>query len=76
MHVDVTVGQCLMVFPPFFPAGQVMHSSKVYLKLNERLGLSDHSTVLNIMLRWVLCCEDLNVARIVLAALCCKMKHA
>lgn len=29
-----------------------MHSSKVYLKLNERLGLSDHSTVLNIMLRW------------------------
>lgn len=31
---------------------QVMHSSKVYLKLNERLGLSDHSTVLNVMLRW------------------------
>lgn len=30
---------------------QVMHSSKVYLKLNERLGLSDHSMVLNIMLR-------------------------
>ncbi len=29
-----------------------MHSSKVYLKLNERLGLSDHSTVLNVMLRW------------------------
>lgn len=30
---------------------QVMHSSKVYLKLNERLGLNDHSTVLNVMLR-------------------------
>ena len=30
-----------------------MHSSKVYLKLNERLGLNDHSTVLNIMLRCV-----------------------
>jgi hypothetical protein len=29
-----------------------MHSSKVYLKLNERLGLNDHSTVLNLMLRW------------------------
>ena len=36
--------------PPGSPP-QVMHSSKVYLKLNERLGLSDHSMVLNIMLR-------------------------
>jgi hypothetical protein len=35
------------------PHLQVMHSSKVYLKLNERLGLSDHSTVLSVMLRWV-----------------------
>ncbi|KAI3436525.1 hypothetical protein D9Q98_005942 [Chlorella vulgaris] len=37
-------------FRKVYVGEQVMHSSKVYLKLNERLGLNDHSTVLNIML--------------------------
>ena len=38
-------------FRKVYVGEQVMHSSKVYLKLSERLGLSDHSTVLNVMLR-------------------------
>lgn len=29
---------------------QVMHSSKVYGRLGERLGLTDHPSVLNVML--------------------------
>jgi exportin-7 len=29
---------------------QAMHSSKVYTRLNERLGLSDHLMVLNVVL--------------------------
>ena len=40
-----------VVFCPTARHKQVMHSSKVYLKLNERLGIADHSMVLSIMLR-------------------------
>lgn len=36
--------------PPRHPTTQVMHSSKVYTKLQERLGLNDHLALLNVML--------------------------
>ncbi len=36
--------------PHVWPPAQVMHSSKVYTRLAERLGLEDHSAVLSVML--------------------------
>ncbi|KAL4457497.1 hypothetical protein ABPG75_012362 [Micractinium tetrahymenae] len=49
-RLDTALLSFFQNFRKVYVGEQVMHSSKVYLKLNERLGLSDHSTVLNVML--------------------------
>ncbi|PSC72660.1 exportin-7 isoform X2 isoform A [Micractinium conductrix] len=49
-RLDLALLSFFQNFRKVYVGEQVMHSSKVYLKLNERLGLSDHSMVLNIML--------------------------
>ena len=41
----------MMAHPTTHPRKtQVMHSSKVYTRLQEQLGLQDHAAVLNLML--------------------------
>mmetsp|Transcript_8801 Transcript_8801/g.18815 ORF Transcript_8801/g.18815 Transcript_8801/m.18815 type:complete len:1064 (-) Transcript_8801:979-4170(-) len=49
-RLDTAVINFFQCFRKVYIGEQVMHSSKVYTKLQERLGLADHQAVLNVML--------------------------
>lgn len=49
-RLDVALLHFFQCFRKVYIGEQVMHSSKVYTKLSERLGLDDHLAVLNVML--------------------------
>lgn len=49
-RLDVALLHFLQCFRKVYIGEQVMHSSKVYTRLAERLGLEDHSAVLSVML--------------------------
>ncbi|CAL8462392.1 g1925 [Coccomyxa elongata] len=49
-RLDIAILSFFQSFRKVYVGEQVMHSSKVYVRLSERLGLSDHLLVLNVML--------------------------
>lgn len=49
-RLDLAILAFFQNFRKVYIGEQVMHSSKVYTKLSERLGLADHLTVMNVML--------------------------
>ncbi|CAK0751589.1 hypothetical protein CVIRNUC_002079 [Coccomyxa viridis] len=49
-RLDLAILSLFQSFRKIYIGEQVMHSSKVYTKLQERLGLKDHAMVLNVML--------------------------
>ncbi|GIL63010.1 hypothetical protein Vafri_17171 [Volvox africanus] len=49
-RLDVAFLHFLQCFRKVYIGEQVMHSSKVYTRLAERLGLEDHSAILSVML--------------------------
>jgi exportin-7 len=49
-RLDASLIHFFQCFRKVYIGEQVMHSSKVYGRLAERLGLADHPAVLNVML--------------------------